>query len=109
VFIELVRSVNVDVPSASPAVLRYAPVTAVLSGVVAGDGNFGVRAIRTDGAVAWSNNVDSDGDFELGLAPGTWQVFARRFDATGVVDGEPVAVTVVADAVEPASVELEGP
>jgi hypothetical protein len=106
-FVEVDVNENANVPT-GPVTLRYSPVTAVLTGTVEGEAG-GVRAVRTgDGATAFVAEVGEDGSFAIGLAAGTWRVFARAF-VPNVVDGPPVTVVVDNQGANPASVVLEAP
>lgn len=100
-FVEVDVTAAVTVPGGEPVVLRYARATVVLEGEITDGPAAGVRAVRSDGAIAWSNSVAPDGRFRLGLTPGTWLLFARNF-SPNVVDGPSIAVIVSADGSYPA-------
>ncbi len=100
-FVEVDVTAAVTVPGGEPVVLRYARATVVLEGEITDGPAAGVRAVRSDGAIAWSNSVAPDGRFRLGLTPGTWLLFARSF-SPNVVDGPSIAVIVSADGSYPA-------
>ena len=100
-FVEEDVTAAATVPGGEPVVLRYARATVVLEGEITDGPAAGVRAVRSDGAIAWSNSVAPDGRFRLGLTPGTWLLFARNF-SPNVVDGPSIAVIVSADGSYPA-------